>query len=41
MERNPYYYEVDTEGNQLPYIDRHPDDPGREPGGAQPAGDRR
>jgi peptide/nickel transport system substrate-binding protein len=22
MERNPYYYAVDTEGNQLPYIDR-------------------
>ena len=22
MERNPFYYEVDTEGNQLPYIDR-------------------
>ncbi len=22
LERNPYYYEVDTEGNQLPYIDR-------------------
>jgi peptide/nickel transport system substrate-binding protein len=22
MERNPYFYEVDTEGNQLPYIDR-------------------
>ena len=21
LERNPYYYEVDTEGNQLPYID--------------------
>lgn len=21
-ERNPYYFEVDTEGNQLPYIDR-------------------
>ena len=21
MERNPYYYKVDTEGNQLPYID--------------------
>lgn len=21
MERNPYYYRVDTEGNQLPYID--------------------
>jgi peptide/nickel transport system substrate-binding protein len=21
MERNPYYYEVDTEGNQLPYLD--------------------
>lgn len=21
-ERNPYYYKVDTEGNQLPYIDR-------------------
>ena len=21
-ERNPYYYQVDTEGNQLPYIDR-------------------
>ena len=20
-ERNPYYYAVDTEGNQLPYID--------------------
>jgi len=23
MERNPYYWKVDTEGNQLPYIDRH------------------
>lgn len=22
MERNPYYFKVDTEGNQLPYIDR-------------------
>jgi peptide/nickel transport system substrate-binding protein len=22
MERNPYYYKVDTDGNQLPYIDR-------------------
>lgn len=22
MERNPYYYQVDTEGNQLPYIDK-------------------
>jgi peptide/nickel transport system substrate-binding protein len=22
MERNPYFYEVDTAGNQLPYIDR-------------------
>jgi peptide/nickel transport system substrate-binding protein len=22
LERNPYYYEVDTAGNQLPYIDR-------------------
>lgn len=22
MERNPYFYKVDTEGNQLPYIDR-------------------
>ena len=22
MERNPFYYEVDTAGNQLPYIDR-------------------
>lgn len=22
-ERNPYYYKVDTAGNQLPYIDRH------------------
>lgn len=22
LERNPYYYSVDTEGNQLPYIDR-------------------
>ena len=22
LERNPYYYKVDTEGNQLPYIDR-------------------
>jgi peptide/nickel transport system substrate-binding protein len=22
MERNPYYYKVDPEGNQLPYIDR-------------------
>lgn len=22
LERNPYFYEVDTEGNQLPYIDR-------------------
>lgn len=22
LERNPYYYGVDTEGNQLPYIDR-------------------
>lgn len=22
LERNPYYYAVDTEGNQLPYIDR-------------------
>ena len=22
LERNPYYYEVDPEGNQLPYIDR-------------------
>ena len=23
MERNPYYYKVDTAGNQLPYIDRY------------------
>jgi peptide/nickel transport system substrate-binding protein len=23
MERNPYYWKVDTEGNQLPYFDRH------------------
>ena len=22
-ERNPFYFKVDTEGNQLPYIDRH------------------
>lgn len=22
LERNPYFWEVDTEGNQLPYIDR-------------------
>jgi peptide/nickel transport system substrate-binding protein len=22
LERNPYFYEVDTEGNQLPYLDR-------------------
>jgi peptide/nickel transport system substrate-binding protein len=22
LERNPYFYEVDTDGNQLPYIDR-------------------
>lgn len=22
LERNPYYYKVDTEGNQLPYIDK-------------------
>ncbi len=22
LERNPFYYEVDTEGNQLPYLDR-------------------
>jgi peptide/nickel transport system substrate-binding protein len=22
LERNPYYYKIDTEGNQLPYIDR-------------------
>src|SRR5262249_3566756 len=22
LERNPYYYAVDTDGNQLPYIDR-------------------
>ena len=22
LERNPYYYAVDTAGNQLPYIDR-------------------
>ena len=22
MERNPYFWQVDTEGNQLPYIDR-------------------
>jgi peptide/nickel transport system substrate-binding protein len=22
LERNPYYYKVDTDGNQLPYIDR-------------------
>ena len=22
MERNPYYFKVDTEGNQLPYLDR-------------------
>jgi peptide/nickel transport system substrate-binding protein len=22
LERNPYYFEVDTEGNQLPYIDK-------------------
>ena len=22
FERNPYYYKVDTEGKQLPYIDR-------------------
>ena len=23
QERNPYYYAVDTEGNQLPYVDAH------------------
>jgi len=23
FERNPYYYKVDTEGNQLPYVDRY------------------
>lgn len=23
MERNPYYYKVDPEGNQLPYVDRY------------------
>ena len=22
LERNPYYYAVDPEGNQMPYIDR-------------------
>ena len=22
LERNPYFYEIDTEGNQLPYLDR-------------------
>ena len=22
LERNPYFYKVDTQGNQLPYIDR-------------------
>ena len=22
MERNPYFWQVDTDGNQLPYIDR-------------------
>src|SRR2546422_8314415 len=22
LERNPYFYEVDTAGNQLPYLDR-------------------
>ncbi len=23
MERNPYYFKVDTAGNQLPYVDRY------------------
>ena len=37
LERNPYYWAVDTEGNQLPYIDRRAADPGREPRGPEPA----
>ena len=41
LERNPYSVWVDTDGNQLPYIDKIQSDPGREPGGAQPARHRR
>ena len=41
MERNPFFYEVDTAGNQLPYIDRIQMTARREPGGAEPPGHRR
>ena len=41
LERNPYYYAVDTAGNQLPYIDQVAVHAGREPRGHQPARDGR
>ena len=41
LERNPYYYAVDTAGNQLPYFDRDPVHACREPRGHQPARDGR
>ncbi len=40
IERNPYYYEVDAQGNQLPYIDRISMGPRGEPGSAEPPGHR-
>ena len=41
LERNPFYYAVDTAGNQLPYFDRVQFTLAREPGGHQPARDGR
>ena len=41
MERNPYFWAVDTAGNQLPYIDRITMTSGRKRRGCQPAGDCR
>jgi hypothetical protein len=37
MERNPFYWAVDTAGNQLPYLDRISHGPGGEPGGSHNA----
>ena len=37
LERNPYFWEVDTEGNQLPVHRSHSDDTGRERRGGESA----
>ena len=41
LERNPYYYGIDSEGNQLPYIDKISMGRGGEPGGPEPPRHRR